>query len=88
MCIRDSAEAARGADQDLRLEHEVLAGHVVQRGDRGRVQALAALGVGDEIAAAPGDAPVAEFVGEAAIGRLLRALAQPRADHDLSLIHI
>src|SRR3546814_10099728 len=72
--------AARGRDQHLRLEHEALAGHVVERVHRARIQALAALAVDHAETAAPADAPVAEVVADATVHRLRRALAQPRAD--------
>src|SRR3546814_20881470 len=58
------AGAARGRDQHLRLEHEALAGHVVERVHRARIQALAALAVDHAETAAPADAPVAEVVAE------------------------
>src|SRR5690606_35001090 len=45
---------------------------------------LPALAVGDLVAGAPGNAPVAELVGQAAVQWLLRTLAQARADHDLA----
>src|SRR4249919_797146 len=77
------AEPARRGDQDLRFIYEILARHVAQRRHAGGIEALAALGIGNEEAAAPGDAPVAEFVGEAAIGRLRGALAQACADDDV-----
>src|SRR5690606_41365527 len=87
---RDAARAQqpRRRDQDLRLEHEVLAGHVVERGHACRVEALPALAVGDLVAGAPGDAPVAEFVGQAAVDRLLRTLARGRADHDVARVAV
>ena len=78
------AELVRCGHQDLRFEHEVLARHVLQRRHRGRIQPLAALRIGDAEAATPADAPVAEFVGQAPVGRLLRTLAQARTDHDVA----
>src|SRR5690606_12151198 len=83
---RDTArpEQPRRRDQDLRLEYEILAGHVVERGHVRGIQALPALAVGDLVAGAPGNAPVAELVGQAAVQWLLRTLAQARADHDLA----
>src|SRR3546814_17652217 len=78
------AGAARGRDQHLRLEHEALAGHVVERVHRARIQALAALAVDHAETAAPADAPVAEVVADATVHRLRRALAQPRADEHSS----
>ena len=78
------AQLLCGGHQDLRLEHEVLAGHAAaaKPANVRRIQALPALAVGDLVAGAPGDAPVAEPVGQAAVARLVGALAQARADHD------
>src|SRR3546814_15973014 len=79
---RDHARAGapRGRDQHLRFEHEALAGYVVERIHRAWIQALAALAVDQAETAAPGDAPVAEIIADAAVDRLRGALAQPVAD--------
>src|SRR3546814_17500019 len=47
---------------------------------RAWIQALAALAVDQAETAAPGDAPVAEIIADAAVDRLRGALAQPCAD--------
>src|SRR3546814_14096187 len=76
---RDHARAGapRGRDQHLRFEHEALAGYVVERIHRAWIQALAALAVDKAETAAPGDAPVAEIIDDAAVDRRRGALAQP-----------
>src|SRR3546814_20410774 len=75
---RDHARAGapRGRDQHLRFEHEALAGYVVERIHRAWIQALADLAVDQAETAAPGDAPVAEIIADAAVDRLRGALAK------------
>src|SRR5690606_39287147 len=82
------AEFARSRDQDLRLEHEALAGNILQRQHWRRIQPLAALAVDQLEAAAPGDAPVAEVVADAAVPGLGAALAQPRAVDDVARVRV
>ncbi len=74
------ASLACGRNQQLRFEHEALAGHVWQGEHRGRIQPLAALAVDQAEAAPPGNAPVAEIVADAADGGLGGALAHARTD--------
>src|SRR3546814_3571108 len=50
---------------------------------RARIPALAALGVGNRLAACPRDAPVGDRVGAAATLGLLFLVQQARADHDV-----
>ena len=66
-------QPAGGLNQNVSLEYEALTDDIGQLADRARVVTLAALRVGNSVTGGPGDTPVAELVGQAAMDRLLGA---------------